>query len=131
MQHIRLYRHAMHEMKAVLEWLWDVAVSPVLDELGFIQVPDGEAWPRVWWVGSGLLGILPIHAAGYHDSPLSKATLDRVISLYASSVKSLSYSREKAARKDTVTLKKTATLVAMPLHRKERVFHLWILRSKI
>ena len=26
-------------MNAILEWLWDVAVKPILDELGFTQMP--------------------------------------------------------------------------------------------
>ena len=56
-------------MNDVLEALWDYAVKQILDELGFTQTPStGQAWPRVWWVGSGLLSVLPIHAAGYHDS---------------------------------------------------------------
>ena len=105
----------MREVNTGLEWLWDVAVSPVLDELGFTQMPsDGEAWPRVWWVGSGLLNILPIHASGYHDSSRLKTALDRVISSYAPTVKSLSYARERATRADQIISKDKAILVAMP-----------------
>ena len=104
-----------HELNAVLEWLWDVAVKPVLDELGFTQMPShDEAWPRVWWVGSGLLNILPIHAAGYHDSTPPETALDRVISSYAPTVKSLSYARERVARANQVKLKEKAILIAMP-----------------
>ena len=100
---------------SVLKWLWDAAINPVLNELGFTQMPShGEAWPRVWWVGSGLLNILPIHAAGYHDSTPPETTLDRVISSYAPTVKSLSYARERAARADQVKLKEKAILIAMP-----------------
>ena len=107
--------HAKNELNAVLEWLWDVAVKPVLNELGFTQMPShGETWPRVWWVGSGLLSILPIHAAGYHDSTPPETALDRVISSYASTVKSLSYARERVARANQVKLKEKAILVAMP-----------------
>ena len=114
-QDLNRYRHAMHEMNAVLEWLWDFAVKPILDELGFTQMPPpDEAWPRVWWVGSGLLSILPIHASGYHDSTPPQTALDRVISSYAPTVKSLAYARERAARADQVILKEKAILVAMP-----------------
>ena len=42
------YRLATREANAVLEWLWDVAVKPVLDKLGFTQIPRDGAWPRVW-----------------------------------------------------------------------------------
>jgi CHAT domain-containing protein len=68
----------------------------------------------VWWVGSGLLSILPIHAAGYHNSVPPRATLDRVISSYASTVKSLSYARERVTRAEKGTLKEKVILVAMP-----------------
>ena len=112
---LRGHSHALVEVNAGLEWLWDVAVSPVLDELGFTQMPsDDEAWPRVWWVGSGLLNILPIHASGYHDSSRLKTALDRIISSYSPTVKSLSYARERASRADQIILKDKAILVAMP-----------------
>ena len=100
-------------MKAILEYLWDAAVSPVLNALGYTQMPSSdEAWPRVWWVGSGLFSILPIHASGYHDSDPPLTALDRVISSYAPTVKSLAYARERAAR--TVEAMK-AIVVAMPM----------------
>ena len=103
----------MREMNAILEWLWDVAVKPVLDELGFTQTPSyDETWPRVWWVGSGLLNILPIHASGYHDSTPPQTALDRVISSYAPTVKSLAYARERAARANQVTSNEKAILVS-------------------
>jgi len=113
-RHLRLYSHSLREVNVVLQWVWDVAVSPILDQLGFTQMPPhGEAWPRVWWVGNGLLNILPIHAAGYHDSPSLKTALDRVISSYAPTVKSLSYARERE-RAARATIKEKAILVAMP-----------------
>ena len=83
----------------VLKWLWDVAVSPVLDELGFIEPCSNNAvWPRVWWVGGGLLKILPIHAAGYHKSGSTRTTIDRVISSYTPNIKALAYARERNSR---------------------------------
>jgi hypothetical protein len=85
---VKTYSTATLEVTTVLEWLWDVAVDPVLNELEFTQMPAlGMAWPRVWWVGCGLLNILPIHAAGYHNSPGSRSAIDRVISSYAPRLK--------------------------------------------
>jgi tetratricopeptide (TPR) repeat protein len=113
-QNLDYYRHSIRTLNAVLRWLWDVAVSPILDELGFTQTPsDGEPWPRVWWVGSGLLNILPIHASGYHDSIPPQTALDRVISSYAPTVKSLSHAWERA-RADQVKVKEKALLISMP-----------------
>jgi CHAT domain len=113
-QNINQYRHAISQMNSVLGGLWDTAVEPILDELGFTQTPSDEMWPRVWWIGSGLLNILPIHASGYHDSSPAKTALDRVISSYAPTVKSLAYARERAKRAGQVVSKEKAILVSMP-----------------
>ena len=67
--HIKVYAEARCELEKMLQWLWDVAIGPVLDELGLPQAGlSNEILPRVWWAGSGLLNILPIHAAGYHQA---------------------------------------------------------------
>jgi len=118
------YKYAMKEMNLVLQGLWDNAVKLILDELGFTQTPQlGEAWPRVWWVASGLLSLLPIHAAGYHDVQVTTendvetpapTVLDRVISSYAFTVKSLSYAAERTAKADQIGKKTEAVLFGMP-----------------
>lgn len=67
----------------VLEWLGDRIAGPVLDRLGLSSPPPQDApWPRVWWCPSGLLSLLPIHAAGRHHAfdGASDAVIDRVIS---------------------------------------------------
>jgi tetratricopeptide (TPR) repeat protein len=90
----------------ILEWLWDVAAGPALDALNYRgpQV-NGPAfpwgWPQVWWVPGGLLGQLPIHAAGYHREPTGadgrpRTVMDRVISSYAPTLRALHYSRERS-----------------------------------
>ena len=90
------YDEAKINMTSVLEWLWDTAVDPVLESLGLAETPSADdVWPRVWWVGSGLLGLLPIHAAGYHDS--NRNALDRVISSYTPTVKALAYAQQRAS----------------------------------
>jgi hypothetical protein len=72
----------------VLEWLWDAVAGPVLAELGIDGPPlPGESWPRLWWCPTGLLSLLPLHAAGYHqaESPgdsTARAVLDRAITSY-------------------------------------------------
>lgn len=40
------YLRAGRELKRILEWLWDVAVFPTLNALGYTQTPTGdEVWP--------------------------------------------------------------------------------------
>jgi CHAT domain-containing protein len=78
----------------VLLWLWEVAVRPVLDYLGYTAPPSKpDEWPRVWWVPTGEVSQLPFHAAGIHRRGSSSSALDRVVSSYSSSVKALLYTQ--------------------------------------
>ena len=52
---------------------------------------DGPGQPRVWWVATGSLALLPVHAAGHRDG--SRTLLDRVISSYTPTVRSLTAAR--------------------------------------
>ena len=86
----------VNQLAKVLQWLWDVAVGPLLDRLGFTQnSSENVKWPRMWWVANGLLNNLPLHAAGYHNRFPTMAALDRVISSYIPSIKTLGYSFQK------------------------------------
>lgn len=108
------YSKARLEVKKVLEWLWDVAVNPILTVLGFTQTPAAdEHWPRIWWVGSGLLNLLPIHAAGYHDESPSQAAIGCVISSYTSTIRALAFARERLTKEER-SLNQRAMLVGMP-----------------
>lgn len=107
------YAIAMDKISKLLEWLWDVAVDEILDGIGFKETPlPGAEWPRVWWIGSGLLNLFPIHAAGYHESS-SRNALDRVISSYALTMKALVHARQSLGRLDCSGTEK-ALLVGMP-----------------
>lgn len=92
------YMEARYEMTSVLEWLWKVAISPCLEILEFAKTPSDQGpWPRVWWVGSGLLNLLPLHAAGLYDGS-SNNVMDKVISSYTSTIKALAYARVRQSR---------------------------------
>lgn len=72
----------------ILAWLWDTITGPVLD-----------AWPpsvppQVWWMPAGLLGLLPLHAAGRPGQP---GALDRVTSSYTPTLRVLAETRRQAA----------------------------------
>ncbi|KAF2804384.1 uncharacterized protein BDZ99DRAFT_544903 [Mytilinidion resinicola] len=78
----------------ILQWLWDNAIEEILHFLNFTKVPEfEEKWPRIWWIPVGLLSLFPIHAAGRQK--LGLAALDRVISSYATTARSLALSRER------------------------------------
>ncbi|KAL2669750.1 hypothetical protein Neosp_015195 [[Neocosmospora] mangrovei] len=93
-----------------LEWLWDTIANPILTALGYTQTPLDDNWPRVWWIPTGALCRFPIHAAGYHLSSTSKTVLDRVVSSYSSSIKTMISTRRAAL---TQTTQDKALLVAM------------------
>ena len=111
---LRKYRTAKSEMKKILGWLWDVAICPVLEELGFTETSNtGDPWPRVWWMPTGLLSLFPLHAAGYHEPQSKNNTLDRVISSYTPIIRALGYSRERASMAASV-LRQKMVMIGMP-----------------
>lgn len=63
----------------LLEWLWDAVAQPIMGQL--------ELHTRVWWIPTGPLTRLPIHAAGRHTD--GQSVLDHVVSSYSSSIKAL------------------------------------------
>ncbi|RYP62375.1 hypothetical protein DL770_009601 [Monosporascus sp. CRB-9-2] len=97
----------------LLEWLWDVIARPSLDALGFRDTVSDNNWPRIWWVPTGLLSQLPLHAAGRHALGSAETVMDRVMSSYASSIKTLIYGRRLHVRKPASPPSDHALLVAM------------------
>lgn len=91
---------AQSRLRETLEWLWDNAAGPVLDALGFDQACAAGKEPRIWWAPGGLLGLLPVHAAGYHtdqrDDHQRRTVIDRAVSSYTPTIAALSYARMKA-----------------------------------
>ncbi|MFJ8914214.1 CHAT domain-containing protein [Amycolatopsis sp. NPDC102389] len=70
----------------ILEWLWVSVTEPVLDALG-----EGAAH-RVWWMPTGRLGLLPLHAAGLPGGP---SVMDHVVSSYTPTLRALLHSRRQ------------------------------------
>jgi hypothetical protein len=107
-------------IRDVLEWLGDKVAFPVLDALGYVSRPtaDPRLWPQVWWCPTGPLAALPIHAAGCHEPghPVP-AVLDRVISSYLPTLRTLHHAGERA-RSDAISHggpgRPTVLLVTMP-----------------
>ncbi|KAI4906680.1 hypothetical protein J4E90_010368 [Alternaria incomplexa] len=86
------------KMFELLRWLWDVLVQPILEALhrsGLISHQPSDK-PRLWWVPSGPLCSLPIHAAGNYTKNSSSILMDKVISSYSPSIKAMIYSQRNA-----------------------------------
>ncbi|KAJ3572310.1 hypothetical protein NPX13_g5091 [Xylaria arbuscula] len=74
---------------SVMRWLWDSLAKPILDTLGYTGPPDNDLWPHVWWITSGVMSRFPIHAAGQLFTGSLDTVLDRVMSSYGTSIKSI------------------------------------------
>ena len=102
------------QIELTLEWLWNAAAGPCLDALGYKSpITDGN-WPRVWWIPTGPLIHLPLHAAGKHRKVSTDTVIDRVVSSYTSSVKALLHGRRRKHRKTEGSSLLNALLVVMP-----------------
>jgi tetratricopeptide (TPR) repeat protein len=90
---------AQQTIFGVLQWAWTTVAEPVLAALGWTDTPaDGDPWPRLWWCPVGVMVSVPLHAAGLHrDSGSGRTVLDRAVSSYTSTIRTLWYSRAKAA----------------------------------
>lgn len=84
------------EIDGHLGWLWDTVAGPVLDALGISGVPGTEP-PRVWWIPTGPLSFLPLHAAGHHREGSGRTVLDRTVPSYTPTVRALAQARARAA----------------------------------
>ncbi|KAJ9419507.1 hypothetical protein QL093DRAFT_1454350 [Fusarium oxysporum] len=104
---------ARASLSDILEWLWNLAVGPILDHFGYKDTPQGE-WPRLWWIPTGPLTLLPLHAAGYHSLTLNNLALDRVVSSYCLSIKALQYSRSMLQNNSKSVIDRSALLISRP-----------------
>ncbi|PQE14984.1 TPR domain-containing protein [Rutstroemia sp. NJR-2017a BBW] len=103
-----------YQAQKILEWLWDVVASPILDVLGFNQPPSDNNYPHIWWIPTGKLSQLPLHAAGRHYKNSTDTVLDRVMSSYSSSIKALIYGRRHRLNNPAQCAPDNALLITVP-----------------
>ncbi|MGP3683573.1 CHAT domain-containing protein [Streptomyces sp. IBSNAI002] len=97
---------AQDTVRAALDWLGTEVAEPVLTALSFDRpAAPGAVRPRLWWVPTGALTALPLHAAG--------PVLDRVVSSYAPTLRGLVAARERAAVRERA--RQDAAAVRSPL----------------
>ena len=82
-------------IKYVLAWLWETIACPILDALGFTGPCCSDAWPTIWWITTGALCKLPLHAAGRIYPRSTETVYHRARSCYASSIKALIHARRR------------------------------------
>ncbi|KAF7544109.1 hypothetical protein G7Z17_g10209 [Cylindrodendrum hubeiense] len=103
-----------HDLRSVqtLTWLWDKLISPVLGGLD-LPDPSKDAYPQVWWIPTGPLSKFPLHAAGDHMKRNFKTTIDRVISSYSTSIKTIIHTRQQQGQALLASPELEVLLVAM------------------
>jgi CHAT domain-containing protein len=104
---------ASDEVSETLSWTWHKIVRPVLDLAG-VAAPDGDGWPRIWWVPTGPFNALPLHAAQCSLPDCEQdgcgSALDRVVSSYVPGLQTLAHARARSRAGDL----HRALLVAAP-----------------
>ncbi|MEV6341349.1 CHAT domain-containing protein [Nocardia vinacea] len=111
--------HVEDKVTQILAWLWDSVAEPILLALHLTDRPiPGAAHPRIWWVPTGPLTVLPLHAAGRGDINV----LDLTVSSYAASVTTLLEART-AARTDDRGTRGRLILVPNPTYNKYGLPH--------
>ena len=96
------------DLLKVLDWLWQAVAQPVLSALSIPEAASGACRPRLWWVPTGLLSLLPIHAATSAACP-DQCVASHVISSYTPTIRALGW----AARRDSPANDRTL-VVAVP-----------------
>jgi tetratricopeptide (TPR) repeat protein len=84
------HEQAEKDLLEILDWLWHAVAQPVLNALSVPEAVPGARRPRLWWVPTGLLSLLPIHAATNAASP-GQCVASRVISSYAPTIRALGW----------------------------------------
>jgi CHAT domain-containing protein len=76
--------------------------------------PSDGKWPHIWWIPTGLLTKFPLHAAGRHKENSSETVIDRVMSSYSSSIKTMLHSRSSRSLEIPPSASRQALLIAVP-----------------
>lgn len=76
-------------LRRVVDWLWGTVAEPVLTALG--PLPE-----RVWWMPTGALSALPLHAAASSE-PGGPAVFDQVVSSNTTTLRALIDARSRLA----------------------------------
>lgn len=93
---------AGEQLHQQLEWMWDTIASPILEAL---DIRDAvEEPPRVWWCPIGDLAFLPIQAAGYHRQSGARTVLDRTVSSFITTLRTLDQGPETSTPGSDSTL---------------------------
>lgn len=137
MEHVRLnaahFMHALDRLSKgeeqtaalakymeVMKWVWTSVAKPVLNSIDWQNYQAGPSGkPRIIWVSTGWISVLPMHAAGDYESASHSeeptCVHDMVVSSYTTSLKALESNRYNARRlgAESTTGARQAMIAAM------------------
>jgi CHAT domain-containing protein len=86
-------QQAEDKLLEILGWLWEAVAGPAMRAIAPAGEPTpGDTTQRLWWMPTGLLSLLPLHAAGPRDHGGSydlHSAPSRVISSYVPTLRAL------------------------------------------
>ncbi|KAF7179729.1 hypothetical protein CNMCM7691_008779 [Aspergillus felis] len=83
-------------LSRLLLWLWRAVVKPLFSAEALLrQKEDTSPLPHVCWISSGLMGLMPFHAAGDDNLGSMENTMDHVVSSYVPSLRILQHARAR------------------------------------
>ena len=113
------FARACAKFEEVMLWLWLTTAKPILEDLEQdypIAMKAGKQ--RIYWVSSGWLSIIPIHAAGdwtpSRQNESCPSVHERFVSSYVPSLGVLKFMRMRADYLKVNNTTSTALLVGMP-----------------
>ncbi|KAH7178156.1 CHAT domain-containing protein [Fusarium sp. MPI-SDFR-AT-0072] len=95
------------------KWLWDALCHPCLGALGLTSPVLDDNWPHTWWIPTDALSCIPIHAAGRYGQGSTETVMDRTMSSYTLTIKSLLHGRKRDLISAHKPERNSALLVAM------------------
>lgn len=91
-------RNTNDKVEKELEYWWYNLVKSVLKKLGLLrETASGESLPRIWWVGTGIMSLIPLHAVGSHGEDALENALSHVVSSHVPTLKIMQSLRSRRA----------------------------------
>jgi hypothetical protein len=97
----------------ILKWLWKTIAQWVFDMLRFTQISFDDCWSYIWWIFTNSLTKFFIHATECRSESSSNNVLDRTISFYNFSVKTIIHDRSHRSQIIKTLRSEKIILIAM------------------
>jgi len=112
-------------MRDLLLWVWESTVRPIFHSLGLLGESQNECGPHIVWIGVGILGGIPFHAAGDCAPKSDLNAMSRVVSSYVPTIRALLLAQAAEPRRATKERKDTRLLLVTNRGSERSLLH-WV-----